>query len=109
MHVITTTDQSIKFVARDISSSYSLVLVDEQTKEEVTKTISSSTAGNYQLSDLDFSAKENRYYTIELLVDGDVQYRGKVFCTDQSSLPQYTTLEGEYTEAASSDNEYIIL
>lgn len=108
MHIVSTTSQIVKFIARDISASYTVVIVDEESNDTITKTIAANEVGNYQVSDLDFAAVEDRYYTLELLVDGVLSYRGKIYCTNQTVLPKFTTQRNEYTEATSSDNEYII-
>lgn len=108
MHTISTTSQVIKFVARNVSASYDVVITDEQSKEVTSKTISSIEVGNYQQMDLSFTCSEAKYYTIEMYTSGDLQYRGKMFCTNQTELPKYTITKDQYKEETSSDNEYII-
>jgi len=108
MHIISTTSQVIKFIARNISASYDVKITDEQSKEVVSKTLSAIEVGNYQQVDLSFTCSEARYYIIEMYTSGDLQYRGKMFCTNQTELPKYTITRDQYKEESSSDNEYII-
>lgn len=108
MKTISTSSQVIRFIARSIHATYDVVITDEQTKETISKAVSSIEVGNYQEMDLSFTPSEARYYTIEMYSSGELEYRGKMFCTDQTDLPKYTTIQNEYKEEASSDNEYII-
>jgi len=107
MHIISTTSQKVTFISRNVSGNYNVVITDEQSKEVIDKQVSSIEVGNYQETDLSFTPTIGRYYTIELYDNGQLEYRGKMFCTDQTDYPKYTTIKDEY-KAEQSDNEYII-
>jgi len=107
MHIISTTSQRVTFIARNISGNYNVVIKDEQSKVVTEKQVSSIEVGNYQEADLDFTPTTGRYYTIELYDNGQLDYRGKMFCTDQTDYPKYSTIKGDYKEEQ-SNNEYII-
>jgi hypothetical protein len=57
--------------------------------------------------------KKDVYYTMDVLLNGSVIYKDKVFCTDQtinqSNNDYYDINENEYTTEDSYDNDYIII
>ena len=132
MHIISTTDKSIIYIPRSVPSQnaltadstlisadstlytadrisentpYTYTLTDEQTKVATTGTLAVVLSGNYYTSTLDFTSIEGRYYTLELAYGAAIQYRGKLFCTNQTELDKYSTQNGLYT-ANSSTNQY---
>ena len=106
MHVISTSDQTIKCIPRDSSLSVDLVLRNEQTRSEESKSIVGTTVGNYTQFDLDFTPKEGSSYSFKITNGGDLLYYGMAFCTDQTDPNAYKTTNGAYTEV-STNNEYI--
>lgn len=105
---ISTTNQVVKFIPRLSQSTYNAVIIDEMTKEEITKTVVSSIVGNYHSVDLDFTPLENHFYNLILAneFDGTIYFKGRIFCTNQEN-EKYTTQKDNYT-SFSSDNDYII-
>jgi hypothetical protein len=135
MHIISTSDQSIIYIPRttpattyltadstlvtvdstlytaDVISQntpYTYILTDEQKKVATTGTLEVALYGNYYTSTLDFSSVDGHFYTLELKYGSNVQYRGKLFCTDQTEFDKYTTQDGVYS-AVSSTNTYEIV
>ena len=88
-----------------LQPSYSMILIDEQSKEVVNDVVEITVSGNYTSIDIDHTFIQDRFYTIELRNGSTVAYRGKIFCTNQTPADTYTTQDGLYT-ALSSTVEY---
>lgn len=56
---------------------------------------------------------ENTFYSMKVEEQDGANYnmlhRAKIFCTDQTNLPKYTTQEDEFTEYAGNNNEFVII
>lgn len=53
-----------------------------------------------------FNLVEGRYYHYEV-TGQTLMYRGKIFCTDQTSFDKYVINSGDFVEAASVDSQFI--
>lgn len=96
------------------SGSVGLKLTSESTGAVVNVTSSASTVGNYMSFNAIFGTlTEGEFYTLEVLISGNVIYKDRVFCTDQtinqSTNNYYSVNSGQYTTENSFDNDYIIL
>ena len=60
----------------------------------------------YQRIEIECALVENRFYNIRLLNDGELVFRGRVFCTDQSVV-SFSVNNGQYT-SHSTTNEFIV-
>ena len=111
MHILTTSssNQSIKFVARADASSPTLSLTDKTKRTTSTVSVTKTTDGDYMVLTGTFSLKEGNQYTFRVK-DGSTEiYRGLIFCTDQSNLDRYFANNGEYIEEDSYDNDFVII
>lgn len=91
--------------------------------EEQNKVVkqASKGSGGYTYSNgyLSFSAGfdnhliEGVFYTLTIEEQSgsnfNLLHRSKVFVTDQTVLPKYTTQNGEFTEYADNNNEFVII
>jgi len=109
-----TSAQTLKVIPREYVSTATLVLRDDQTNEQTTfSDITLTQTGDYSVISQAFSLKEGYYYDITISSTGNVIYKDKIFCTDQtvdqSQNSYYTINQNEYTTDTSYDNDYIIL
>lgn len=89
--------------------------------EDENKVVKQASAGSYTYTNgyLEFSTGLDN-----LLIEGNsysltieeqhgsnyaLLYRGKIFVTDQSTLPKYRSQSGEFSEYADNNNEFIII
>ena len=123
MQVITssTSPQEIKVIPRyEPTSTIRYILRSEDENKEFDR--QSLSAGNFTYSNgyLTFNIQ---YNTTPRLVEGQFYqltieetaspnrliYRGKLYCTDQSVLPKFTTQEDEFDEYEDNNNEFVII
>jgi len=119
MHIITTQyPHEVKVVPRQFpTGAVQFSITNEETKEVVNSFVS---AGVRRLTDNFVKSQigsmptgfinEGTFYTLIVQDVNDSYkeiYRGKMFCTDQTDLEKYTTLEDTYTEKESSSNGYL--
>ena len=113
MIVLTTSaGQTLKFIPRDYPNEVVLEFTDEDTN---TTNIYSllTTRDRYYLEVLMLFSpvlKEGTFYNLKVIGvgKGNVIYRDRIFCTDQTPPSSYTINKGEYVEHATT-NEYIVL
>ena len=116
MKVLTTSSsaQNIDVIPRTYASSYTLKLRDTSKNKEVfSSTVSASDSGNFKRLSATISPvlKEGRYYDMTVKEGGNVIYKDKIFCTDQT-ISSYSVNSGEYTIPTGDDkydNDYIIV
>lgn len=129
----TSTDaQELKFIPRDYVAD-SIVLTDEQANTSTTIPAVFTKDSYYLKSDISFSLKKDRFYTLKVYksavsefvervtndngtieAQGCIQtdinrvlvYRGRIFCTDQE-VKDYSINNSVYTQHEST-NEYIV-
>jgi len=101
--------QTIKFIPRQftIGNSYNITIVNESTNVEVYNqdTTGISSELYYNLYSDIFNLKEDVFYNIEIK-DAKVIFKDKIFCTNQTNLPEYSINNGEYV-SNQTDNEFI--
>ena len=119
MHIITPTQgQAIRFIPRVEVASPNIQIIDESRNKDITSEILNQ-SGSYTngITTLYLNFKEGkfpvegRFYTFKAynIATGDVYYRGRLFCTSQTTFDKYTVNEGVYTEEDSFDNEFVII
>lgn len=101
--------QTIKFIPREFTSgsTYNIKIVNESTNAEV---YNQDTTGitetlYYNLYSDIFNLKQDVFYMLEI-AGSSVVYKDKIFCTNQTNLPQYSINTGEYI-SNNTDNEFI--
>jgi hypothetical protein len=100
------TSQSFKCVPRYYVAD-TMTLKSETTGEVFTYSIDPVVDG-YHLEITDtFDCVEGHFYTLKIYDEGNVVYRDRVFCTNQT-IEAYTVNENEYT-TLSSNNDFIII
>jgi len=115
MKILTTSTeaQTLSFIPRAYASSGSLILRDDSTNEVLTSSETLTKVGEYLTISKVFSLVEGRYYDFKVVVSGDVIFKGKIFCTDQTidqdTNNYYSVNKDVYETEDSYDNDYIII
>ena len=121
MKILTTSSsaQNIVVIPRVFASSYTLQVQDEaENKQIFNSTVSASSGVDKRTLSVTFSPvlEEGRTYAMTLLSSGNVVFKDKIFCTDQtinqSNNNYYDINSGQYDfddTAASHENDYIII
>jgi len=105
--------QTFSFIPRVTEDGeYEISIIDEYTNKEIYNVTyqSNNTWGvsyYYQYTDV-FDLKKDNHYTLKIKKGGSVVFRDKIFCTDQTPLPQYDINKHVYTTKSTS-NEYITI
>ena len=116
MHILTTstTPQTIKAILRSSPSSVDVLIYDKSERE--TSTVSADSVTNTDgISTITLTLsgvnqlKEGRFYSITVKDGDDTEYKGVVFCTNQTDYNKYETGKNDYVVEDSHDNEYIII
>jgi hypothetical protein len=101
--------QTIKFIPRQftLGGTYNVKIINESTNTEVYNqdTTSIAEALYYNSYSGIFNLKHDVFYTIEI-TGASIVYRDKIFCTNETDLPQYSVNTGEYI-SNDTDNEFI--
>lgn len=63
----------------------------------------------YTYLEAEYDLREGVFYTIKVTLDGQVIYRGRVFCTAQTDYEKYTVNAGQYEPEQTNQNNYIII
>ncbi len=87
MHIVSTTDKKIYFVPRAFETSVSVKITDEETNTSSTESLTATQEANYLHITPTYTFKEGRYYNIRITGTNEI-YRGKVYCTNQYTLPR---------------------
>jgi hypothetical protein len=102
--------QTLRFMPRSFTSgaTYNIKIVDELTKAETYNSNGTLTENLYYYTYSDtFNTKQNKFYEFTVTQSGEVVYKDKIFCTNQTTTT-YTVNENEYTQHASTD-EFITI
>lgn len=108
MNVLTTSTnpQYLNIVPRSVTFD-ELIFTDDSTNTPQTITINDVVDKvYYQQIEIECALTENHYYNVELFNNGELVFRGKVFCTDQPVV-SFSVNNGDYT-SHSSGNEFIV-
>ena len=101
-----TDPQEIKIIPR-ASGGDTIVLTDEQTNTATTISTSFTDEKYYSKTSEVFDLEDNHFYLLEVKKSGEVIYKDRVFCTNQTVL-NYSINHDRYT-ANVTDNEYIVI
>ena len=86
-----------------------LYLTNEQTNTTATINPKITEIDGYMQLNAIYSVEEGVFYNIQVEYDSLDIYRGKVYCTSQTNLKQYTLNENDYVEETSRDNTFIVI
>lgn len=86
-----------------------LYLTDESTNTTDIINPTITEANGFMELNATFDLVKNRFYGFKVIYDGDLIYRDRIFCTDQTNYPKFTVNEGVYDEETTYNNEYIII
>ena len=98
------TAQEFKIIPRELSAT-SMVIINELTDVSTTYAITPTIDRYYLVINKIVNLQQNNFYTLSVLNNTDVVYKGKIFCTNQT-IPTYTPNNNEYTTYP-SNNDYI--
>jgi hypothetical protein len=98
------TAQEFKIIPRELSAT-SMVITNELTDVSTTYAITPTIDRYYLVINKIVNLQQNNFYTLSVLNNTDVVYKGKIFCTNQT-IPTYTPNNNEYTTYP-SNNDYI--
>jgi hypothetical protein len=98
------TAQEFKIIPRELSAT-SMVITNELTDVSTTYAITPTIDRYYLVINKIVALQQNNFYTLSVLNNTDVVYKGKIFCTNQT-IPTYTPNNNEYTTYP-SNNDYI--
>ena len=109
MKILTTSlsAQDLVVIPRTVSyTDLTLTLTNENTKVETPYSVTATYLNGYMTISNVFTLTEGVFYTFKIVDDGELIFRGKIFCTDQTVFDKYTINDGEYTEPSATDNEF---
>ncbi len=86
-----------------------IYLNNEQTNTTATINPKITEIDGYMQLNAIYSVEEGVFYNIRVEYDSLDIYRGKVYCTSQTNLKQYTLNENDYVEETSRDNTFIVI
>jgi hypothetical protein len=98
------TAQEFRIIPRELSAT-SMVITNELTDVSTTYAITPTIDRYYLVINIIVNLQQNNFYTLSVLNNTDVVYKGKIFCTNQT-IPTYTPNNNEYTTYP-SNNDYI--
>ena len=102
--------QNIDFIPREFTAgaSYTVKIKDETQNKQVYSQATSGISQSLYFNRYSavFPVKQDIYYMLTILSGANEIFKDKIFCTNQTDLPQYTINSGEYVTNA-SDNEFI--
>jgi len=109
----TSTAQNIDFIPREftLGASYTFNIVDETKNKNIYSVASTGVTQNlyYNRYTAAFTTlKQGIYYMLTVLSGTDVVFKDKIYCTNQTNLPQYTINNGEYVSNVTT-NEFITI
>ena len=118
-HLTPTSDvQTINIIPRVYSRDVTVKLRDDSTNNTVTFSLVGIRFKNYIQITTVFDLKEGHFYDLKVydakreIVDSNIIYRDKIFCTaqstNQSNNEHYTVNKDEY-KSKSGNNDFIIL
>ena len=109
----TNNNQNVDFIPRQFTqgASYTFNIVDETKNKNVysqaTTSVSQSLYYN-RYTDSFTALKQGIYYMLTVLSGTEVIFKDKIYCTNQTNLPQYTINSGEYVSNVTT-NEFITI
>ena len=98
MNVLTTvlTAQNLYYLPRDYEDSVDITIKEDNTNVETIFNTEATTMDNaYQYVSLALTLTEGRFYRFTVSNSGDILYRGRIFCTDQTDYKNYELISNE--------------
>lgn len=95
--------------ALNVLDGLTIYLTDENTNTTATISPTVTELDGYMSLAYTYNVKEATFYVMKVELGSEVIYRGRVYCTSQTDLKQYTVNENEYVTQNSYDNEFIVL
>ena len=110
MKVLTTStdNQSVKFIPRQEVTSGKILLTNKDTRDVLEVIPTFQTLSNQTELTASFNLTEGSRYTLTIVSNDVVVYRDTVICTDQTDYDKYNAQKGEYVQANTNDNKYVI-
>lgn len=110
MKILTTSllTQTLSIIPRFYPALINYKIVNEETKVDVDVVgVATTTTLGFLTFDSTYSLDEDTYYELWVYDNssGDIIYRDKIFCTDQTDYSINNTL---YTEDTTYENEYLM-
>jgi hypothetical protein len=107
MIVLTTDTNPQTFVFIPRGNFDNVEITDEQTNKTVLIENWTFTPGDYYSTlEAEFNLVENHFYNLVIKKNGEIRYRDKIFCTNQS-LVTFSVNNGQYV-SNSTTNEFIV-
>jgi hypothetical protein len=100
----TASAQTFKIIPRTYVAD-TLLLKNEVTGDEISYAITITQTDHYAVITKILTLQEGNFYKLTVLNGGNVVYKDKVFCTNQS-VSTFSVNNGEFN-TYTSDNEYI--
>lgn len=102
--------QNIDFIPRSFTSgrSYVVTIVDETSNKVIHTATTTGITSNLYFNrySATFTTKQDIFYNLTIKDGSTVIFKDKIFCTNQTDLPNYSVNNGVYT-SNSDDNEFI--
>lgn len=95
--------------ALNVLDGLTIYLTDESTNTTATISPTVTESAGYMSLAYTYDVNEATFYVMKVVLGSEVIYRGRVYCTAQTDLKQYTVNENEYVTENSYDNEFIVL
>ena len=95
--------------ALNVLDGLTIYLTNEDTNTTATISPTVTESAGYMSLAYTYDVDEATFYVIKVVLGSQVIYRGRVYCTSQTDLKQYTVNENEYVTENSYDNEFIVL
>jgi hypothetical protein len=95
--------------ALNVLDGLTIYLTNESTNTTATISPTVTELDGYMSLAYTYDVDEATFYVIKVQLGSVVIYRGRVYCTSQTDLKQYTVNENEYVTENSYDNEFIVL
>ena len=95
--------------ALNVLDGLTIYLTNESTNTTATISPTVTELDGYMSLAYTYDVDEATFYVMKVQLGSVVIYRGRVYCTSQTDLKQYTVNENEYVTENSYDNEFIVL
>jgi hypothetical protein len=95
--------------ALNVLDGLTVYLTNEDTNTTATISPTVTESNGYMSLAYVYTVSEGTFYTIKVTLGSTVIYRGRVFCTTQTDLKQYTVNENQYVTENTYSNEFIVL
>lgn len=116
MRVVTPgTSHSFEYIPRqEPSGTVTMTIRSGSENKSIAATVSSfsNTYSNGQAGigfTTSIALKEGQFYNVDVLDDGELIWRGLLFCTAQTDFPKYSLNSGKFTQFEDNNNQFIVI